>query len=75
MDQALGLVLSSRGLGRCRQLAQVRRNDGITTREVLKCWNDKVHAEKAIEAIQILTPSSAKDALTHLACKVVTRKH
>ena len=33
----------------------------------------QVHAEKAIEAIKILKPSSARDALISLACKVITR--
>lgn len=34
----------------------------------------QVHAEQAIEAIQVLAPSPARDALVALACKVVTRK-
>jgi geranylgeranyl pyrophosphate synthase len=35
----------------------------------------QVHAEKAIEAIQILPSSLAKDSLIGLACKVVTRSY
>ena len=56
IDEALKLVLSSSGLAKCRQLAQI-------------------HAEKAIESIESLAPSPARDALVALACKVVTRKH
>jgi geranylgeranyl pyrophosphate synthase len=54
IDEALGLVLRSKGLFKCRQLAQV-------------------YAEKAIEAIQTLEYSPARDSLAALACKVVTR--
>lgn len=35
----------------------------------------QVHAEKAIEAINTLSPSLAKDSLVALACKVVTRSN
>ncbi len=35
----------------------------------------QVHAEKAIEAINILPPSLARDALVGLAIKIVTRSH
>ncbi len=35
----------------------------------------QVHAEKAIDAIQVLDPSPARDALVALACKVVIRKN
>lgn len=35
----------------------------------------QVHVEKALEAISILGPSSARDSLVALACKVVTRTH
>jgi hexaprenyl-diphosphate synthase len=33
----------------------------------------QVHAEKAIEAIKVLKPSAARDALISLACRVITR--
>lgn len=56
VDEALDLVRRSRGLQRCKDLAQV-------------------HAEKAIEAIQVLGESPARDALVALACKVVHRTH
>ncbi len=35
----------------------------------------RVHAELAIDAIQLLGPSTARDSLIALACKVVTRNH
>lgn len=35
----------------------------------------QVHAENAIEAIQTLAPSKARDSLIALACKVVTRTY
>jgi len=56
VDEALELVNRSRGLQRCKQLAQV-------------------HAEKAIEAVQAIGVSVARDSLVALAAKVVTRTH
>ena len=35
----------------------------------------RVHAEKAIESIQMLGPSTARDSLVSLACKVVVRNY
>jgi len=52
-------------------LALVRKSDGLQRCKDLA----QVHAEKAIEAIEVLGPSIARDALVALACKVVTRNH
>jgi solanesyl diphosphate synthase len=52
IELSVNLVQKSKGLKRCRDLAQV-------------------HAEKAIDAIMMLGPSPARDALVALACKVV----
>jgi geranylgeranyl pyrophosphate synthase len=52
-------------------LALVGKSQGL-----MKCKQlAQVHAEKAIDAIKVLGPSPARDALVALACKVVTRKH
>ena len=52
-------------------LAFVKRSKGLERSRDLA----QVHAEKAIEAIQELNPSPARDALVALACKVVIRKN
>lgn len=51
-------------------LALVRQSQGLQRCKDLA----QVHAEKAIEAIDALGPSPARDALIALACKVVIRK-
>ena len=52
-------------------LALVNRSQGV-----LRCKQlAQVHAEKAIEAVQAIGPSAARDALVALAAKVVTRTH
>lgn len=35
----------------------------------------QIYAEKAVEAVELLGPSPAREALVSLACKVVTRNH
>lgn len=52
-------------------LAFVKQSKGLERSRELA----QVHAEKAIEAIQELDPSPARDALVALACKVVIRKN
>ncbi len=52
-------------------LSLVQRSQGLNRSKELA----RVHAEKAIEAIQILGPSAARDSLVSLACKVVIRTH
>lgn len=52
-------------------LAIVQQSNGLK-----KCRDlAQVHVEKALEAIYILGPSSARDSLVALASKVVTRTH
>ena len=52
-------------------LALVQQSNGLQRCKSLA----QVHAERALEAINILPPSIAKDCLIALACKVVTRSH
>lgn len=52
-------------------LILVQKSDGLKRCKELA----QVHAEKAIEAIEVLGPSLARDSLVALACKVVTRNH
>ena len=52
-------------------LALVQKSNGLQRCKDLA----QVHAEMAIESIQILDDSPAKDALVSLACKVVARNH
>lgn len=52
-------------------LSLVQRSRGLEKSRNLA----QVHAEKAIESIKKLGPSSARDSLVSLACKVITRKH
>ncbi len=52
-------------------LALVQKSSGLK-----KCRDlAQVHAERAIEAIQVFPPSLARDSLVGLACKVVTRSY
>jgi len=52
-------------------LALVNKSQGVKRCKQLA----QVHAEKAIEAVQAIGPSAARDALVALAAKVVTRTH
>ncbi len=52
-------------------LSWVQRSNGLQRCRDLA----QVHAEKAIEAIQVLPSCIARDCLVALACKVVTRTH
>lgn len=52
-------------------LILVQQSNGLQRCKLLA----QAHAEKALEAINILPPSIAKDCLIALACKVVTRSH
>jgi geranylgeranyl pyrophosphate synthase len=52
-------------------LSYVKQSNGLQRSRDLA----QVHAEKAIEAIKVLQPSPARDALVALACKVVIRKN
>ncbi len=52
-------------------LELVLKSDGLQKTKRLA----QVHCEKAIDAIQVLGKSPARDALVSLACKVVVRNH
>jgi len=52
-------------------LRLVERSQGMTRAKDLAT----AQADMALEAILIMEPSSARDALAHLAYKVVTRNH